>query len=388
MDNLISDIRNIFNNELNMKHPILKQGREFINYNRDYIEVVKPELKIIQETSSPTLSSIVETLESENSLSQNNKIRTSNVSKYENEFNRTLVEYTNTYKSFMHELLNKNQTQQNVNQYFGKVITSGDGNYAYVNDFGYTHRYSNDAWLKNDSTCPNTVVPVSADDYRLLSPGPDMGLGQACKIAGQNVQNTDTKEVAWVDIKGIKHIYPEEVWSNKSSDCNLKPISISALAFNNIPSGSPMNSTSTCNELDVNPVLLNKLNKLNDKLISLAQSMISEINNMSSNNYELKNKLSRKKQELTNHISQFNDQKNLKFSGNDFINIQGEQENSLAYLNYNYYNYLLWLILTIFIIFIIFRGALGISSDLENFIGLLVLIAISYYVIKMIISRF
>jgi len=387
MNNSISDIRNIFNNETN-KHPILKQGREFINYNHDYIKVVTPELKIIQETSSPRLSSIIETLESENSLSQNNKVQVSKVSKYENEFNRTLAEYTNTYKNFMQELLNKNQTQQNVNQYFGKVITGGDGNYAYINDFGYTHRYSNDAWLKNDSSCPNTVISVSADDFKSLSQGPDMGIGQACKIAGQNIQNMDTKEVAWVDIKGFKHIYTQDMWENKSSDCNLNPIKISALAFNNIPNGSPMNSTSVCTEMDVNPVLLNKLNKLNDKLVSLAQSMISEINNISSNNQTLKNKLTQKKRELTDHIGQFNNQKQIQFSGKDFVTIQGEQENSLAYLNYNYYHYLLWLILTIFIIFVMFRGAFGISSDLENLVGLLALIVISYYVIKMIISRF
>ena len=168
MDNLINDIRNVFNNSGSKNQPILKQGKQFIRYADDYVKVVKPELKIIQQTTSPKLKSIVETLESTNSLSQTNKVPVSNVSQFESEFNRTLVEYSNAYKSFMQELLNKTQTQKKVNQFFGKAVSSADGNYAYVNDFGYTHRYSNDAWLKNDPSCPNTVSPISADDFKSL----------------------------------------------------------------------------------------------------------------------------------------------------------------------------------------------------------------------------
>jgi len=387
MDNLINDIRNVFKNQETTKYPILKQGREFIKYNEDYIKVVEPELKFIQKTSSPNLSSIVETLESNNSLSQNNKAQASKVSKYENEFNRTLAEYTNTYKHFMQELLNKNQTQKNVNQYFGKVISGNDGNYAYVNDFGYTHRYSNDAWLKNDKTCPNTVLPISADDFKLMNQGPDMGIGQACKIAGQNIQNTDTDEIAWVDIKGFKHIYPAKIWENKIKDCDISPIKISGLAYNNISSGTPMNETSVCSQMDVNPVLLDKLNKLNNQLISLAKSMIDEINNISVNNTSLKDKLTYKKEQLTEHINNFNHQKNLSFSGKDFITIQGEEENSLSYLNYNYYNYLWWCIFIILIIlFILFRGTIGVSDNLETFIILAIVIIMGYYLINKTIS--
>ena len=226
-------------------------------------------------------------------MSQNNKVPVSTVSKIENEFNRTLVEYTNTYNSFMQELLNKSQTQKNVNQYFGKVISDTDGNYSYVNDFGYTHRYSNDTWLKNDSSCPNVITKISAGDFKSFLKGPNMGLGQACKIAGQNVQNKDTQEVAWVDIKGYKHLYPKEVWKGKQASCNLEAIKISKTAFDNIPSGSLMTTTSVCNKMDLNPVLLGKLNELNNKLVSLAKSMISELSNISVNDKDLNNKLSK-----------------------------------------------------------------------------------------------
>ena len=384
MDNLINDIRNVFNNSGSKNQPILKQGKEFISYTDDYVKVVSPELKIIQQTTSPKLKSIVETLESINSLSQNNKVPVSTVSKIENEFNRTLVEYTNTYNSFMQELLNKSQTQKNVNQYFGKVISDTDGNYSYVNDFGYTHRYSNDAWLKNDSSCPNVIKKISAGDFKSFLKGPNMGLGQACKIAGQNVQNKDTQEVAWVDIKGYKHLYPKEVWKGKQASCNLEAIKISKTAFDNIPSGSLMTNTSVCNKMDLNPVLLGKLNQLNNKLVSLAKSIILELNNVSVNNTDLNNKLTQKKTELRNYINEFNNQKSLGFSGTDMISIEGEKENSNSYLNYSYYRYIVWLIIFIFIILIIFKSLVSDdSSNLETVTLFLFLIFIIYYIIKM-----
>ena len=384
MDNLINDIRNVFNNSDSNNQPILKQGKEFISYTDDYVKVVTPELKFIQQTTSPKLKSIVETLESINSLSQNNKVPISTVSKIENEFNRTLVEYTNTYNSFMQELLNKSQTQKNVNQYFGKVISDTDGNYSYVNDFGYTHRYSNDAWLKNDSSCPNVIKKISAGDFKSFLKGPNMGLGQACKIAGQNVQNKDTQEVAWVDIKGYKHLYPKEVWKDKQASCNLEAIKISKTAFDNIPSGSLMTTTSVCNKMNLNPVLLGKLNQLNNKLVSLAKSIILELNNVSVNNKDLNNKLRQKKTELRNYINEFNNQKSLGFSGTDMITIEGEKENSNSYLNYSYYRYIVWLIIFIFIILIIFKSLISDdSSNLETFTLFLFLIFIIYYIIKM-----
>lgn len=383
MDNLINDIRNVFNNSGSKNQPILKQGKQFIRYADDYVKVVKPELKIIQQTTSPKLKSIVETLESTNSLSQTNKVPVSNVSQFESEFNRTLVEYSNAYKSFMQELLNKTQTQKKVNQFFGKAVSSADGNYAYVNDFGYTHRYSNDAWLKNDPSCPNTVSPISADDFKSLVQGPDMGLGQACKIAGQNIQNTDTEEVAWVDIKGYKHIYPVEIWKSKESSCNLEPIKISKIAFNNIPSGTPMTNTSLCNKMDLNPVLLGNLNELNNKLVSLAQSMISELNNITVNDKDLNNKLTQKKNELKNYINEFNNQKSSSFSENDMITLEGERQNSNSYLNYSYYRFIVWFIFLIFIILFILKNLVSNeSSNLESVIVILFVIFIIYYVSK------
>ena len=144
-----------------------------------------------------------------------------------------------------------------------------------------------------------------------------------------------------------------------------------------------MSNTSVCNKMDLNPVLLGKLNELNNKLVSLAKSMISELSNISVNDKDLNNKLTQKKNELTNYINDFNNQKSSSFSKNDMITLEGEQENSASYLNYSYYNYLVWFIFLIFIILYFFKSlASNESSNLEIIMIFLFAIFIIYYVSK------
>ena len=68
----------------------------------------------------------------------------------------------------------------------------------------------------NSNSCPSDPENVTSEDIANLKlQGPDMGSGQACGAAGTNIQNRDTNEIAWVDIKGYKHIYSDDMWKEK-----------------------------------------------------------------------------------------------------------------------------------------------------------------------------
>merc|ERR1711871_907692 len=153
-----------------------------------------------------------------------NNIKSPTLDKYEKEFQKTLVQYNNAYQELSNDRLKKTQTLKKAKQYLGKVISEEDGNYYYVNDYGFTHKYSTDAWNKNNENCPQTIKDATSSLFRQ---GPDMVPGQPCKIAGRNILNETTGEAAWVDIKGYKHIYSEDVWNKKSKSCSSKTISIS-----------------------------------------------------------------------------------------------------------------------------------------------------------------
>ena len=59
-------------------------------------------------------------------------------------------------------------------------------------------------------------MTVSKDLMAKFQIGSIMGKGQPCDVAGKNVQNTKTKEYAWVDIKGKKHVYSDKLWKKKN----------------------------------------------------------------------------------------------------------------------------------------------------------------------------
>jgi hypothetical protein len=378
-------------NNMNFSNGNLLQGITFVNISNQKKERLYPELKSLQITSSPHLGSIVESLESNNSIQKKNNEVSKNISKYEEEFNRTLAEYSNAYKTFINELINNNNVSEN-RQYFGKTV-SNSGNYVYINDYGFTHKYSTDSWNKKDSSCSGSITNIDSKIYNLLGKGPDIGVGQACKVAGQNVKNEKTGQVSWVDIKGYKHVYPTDVWVKKQDTCNISPINLSENAYNAIPTGSNMTSASSCNKLNVNEDLIKKLDLLNAKLVSIATKIINENKQINTDDNKMREKLNKQHAILQNNINSLNRDRNILYSQNtDYTTIQGSADQSGKYLNYTFYNYMIWLILGIIFVIIVVKislemGGDNVSETSHDSILLVLLILVVFYYLIQWISR-
>jgi hypothetical protein len=341
-------------------------------------------------TSIPGVSSIVETLQGNNSTGAAKPAATSNVSDIENNFNKTLSEYSALYRSFSQEMLEKVQAQKNVQKYYGKVISEDNGSYSYVNDFGYTHRYSNDAWAKNDASCPSDPTDVSAEESAKLSlSGPDMGIGQACGMAGTNIKNKSTSEVAWVDIKGYKHIYSSSVWDGKDSTCDTSTTTLEGSSYDAIPSGSPMVSTTVCDQLNVNPGTWKKLSQLNDKLVSLAGQMNKELGDLKVTDDKLKQDLTNQQASLNDYVSTLEaDKRNMGHFNAVYTTVNGEQESSGLLLNSNKLHYLVWLILAVTIVSITLHSvSTGAMSRGGNVIVLIVSLIALYVIARWMYNR-
>ena len=127
VDSFLKNLGVIGNNE-----PNLKQGQELLEYERQTIKRETPHLELLQISSIPGITSIVETLENQDSTSSTSQTSAANINKLEDEFNKTLSEYTLAYQELSDNLLKKNQTQTDVYKYYNNVLTSTDGNYTYV----------------------------------------------------------------------------------------------------------------------------------------------------------------------------------------------------------------------------------------------------------------
>ena len=324
----------------NMEYFNLEQGKDILQYNDDMDEIVSPHLKLIQS------STLKEGLPGSN-LSHIDKKSLEGLQNIENKFNQTLALYAQTYKQFNEDLLTKRQSSKKIVDYLGKVVSDTDGNNYYVNNFGFTHKYSDNAWEKNNDSCPSTSTTYNQKMTNFKSALP-MVQGQPCKIAGQNIKNKDTKEQAWVDIKGIKHPYSNK---KKNESCSTKPIVLSASDYNLIPTGGAMSKTDECLSLDVNPNLWSRLQRLNKKLKKQALQLSEEIEKLSLEDSNTKQELMNKRQQLLSYIeSNDRDRDDIVNSNSMLMQVVGEESDSSMRMTSNYYSYIIWIFVVIFII--------------------------------------
>lgn len=370
------------------KDPALNQGQEFMDYNRMYHREEGKNIKALQITSIPGVNSIVENMENKTSNTSDNH-KNSKISNLEKQFNRTLVEYDVVYKQFSEEVLNTNKNDKEIRKYFDQVITTGDGNFSYVNDYGFTHKYSNDAWSSNAKNCPKDPLTISKNELQKLYTGENMGIGQPCGIAGKNILNKETKEYAWVDIQGKKHVYSKKLWEKKNESCNIPAISLSDNEYKAIPSGGNMTVTDNCLQLNISPDVWNKMIQLNNKLEKIAEQLMFYIDELEIQDIELNMKLQEQKKNLSNYISQIGkDRSQINFYNSDYNTVDGEYENAMLEQKSSRLHYIVWFLVSITIALLIMHSAINPSSNLtDNIVVVLGLIFI-YVVCKSIYNNF
>jgi len=345
----------------------LDQGKDILTYNDDMDKIVSPHLKLIQS------STLIEGLDGAN-MSYNDKNALEGLQNIENQFNQTLALYAQTYKQLNEDILTKRQSSEKIVDYLGKVVADTDGNNYYVNNFGFTHKYTPNAWENNNSSCPSTSVSYdgSMNDFQTTLP---MVQGQPCKIAGQNIKNQDTKEEAWVDIKGVKHPYSN---LEKNASCSSKSIEMSSRDYNLIPSGSAMSRTDSCMALDVNPQVWSRLQQLNTQLKNQAIKLTVEINKLALEDNESKQQLMNKRQQLLSYIDTIdNDRNDMTSNNNMLMQVVGQETDSSLRMTSNYYSYIIW----IFIMFFIISLTVAISTNDDDKVSSITYVIISIFVL-------
>ena len=369
------------------KDPNLIQGREFLNLKRHNEKNLAQSL-LIKRSSSPEIGSIIEALQNDDSTQANDSVEIHNVSNLENEFNKTLMEYTQTHQLIVEELT-KNKKNNYLSQYFGRNIKN-DGNYYYVNDYGFTHKYSNASWSNRSESCSNKLISVGDDVFNKLTQANAVGVGQACKIAGKNIENRQTQEKAWVDIKGSKHVYSKELWNKKNLSCNSKTLILDNSEYINIPLGTPMMDTTNCNTIDIDPKLLKKLENLNNKLIILAKQLLTETQSLTVTDKQLSQELDTMKKQVSDRINKLEmDKKKLKNGNlvytNDSVSLKNIKTDTYQHLQSSYNKYYYMLFLTFIILLFVIHN---LSNSNESKLLQATLLIGSIYILYKILNYF
>lgn len=341
----------------------LEQGKILKKYNQSLDDMIQPNLSLIEKGTK------IENFDL-NSISFNNTDSIEGLEPLQNNFNKLLAEYNQVYKLFSEDLLNKNLSKKKIINYLGKVISDNDGAYYYVNNFGYTHKYTNNAWNNNNESCPHNVISYKGDmdDFKK---GHNMVKGQPCNVAGKNIKNTETQEIAWVDIKGIKHIFTSN--ANLPSSCKNKAIKLSNDDYNLIPNGSPMSNTDECISLDINPAIWKKMQELEKKIKQESVKLNSQMKKMKIENNDMQKLIDKKRQTLYKNIDTISGSKNeIVQNNNMLIEISSKENDANLRMKSNYSVYVVWILIMIIIIYSIFSYSLNDSSNVSGMLYVII----------------
>lgn len=190
-------------------------------------------------------------------------------------FDKLISQYMTLKKQVFEEILKDKGQRDKYHNYFGKSVYY-DGAYWYINKYGTAYKYvqGGKAWDNKSKSCPQKLE--GSVDLSKFNIGPNMVASQACNVAGNNIMNEDSGEMAWVDIEGNKHIYSSDAYRNRPSVCNKEPKIVSAIEYNAIPEGPPMTKNDYCLTSNIDKDDYKKLLNLNNQIMGVAKQMINK----------------------------------------------------------------------------------------------------------------
>lgn len=405
----------------------LQQGLLLRTKKKELINHDPNSLVLLEQTTGPSLGSIVEGLDDPNSAmsrpllgagstpmddaqslaattpsSSAHKAYTpdsSEVMALQNQFSKILAKYTTLFKSMMDELM-VNNNRPELQKFAGKNVKH-DNNYYHVNNYGFAHVFDNEAWKSRSNSCIGNPVDITSDEFDNLLTGPNMGNGQACKVAGYNIHNSTSGEHSWVDIKGVRHVYPNQN-TDKHASCQGEPRSLTDEEYKSIPEGTKMNSNTMCNALNISPAITTNLDKLNNELQTLGNKLLTNTTKMISGNDHLQSEITDVHNNMVATLKRLEGDKhtlnqgkvNMGYSDIQLdqesynTNIAGAKRSSELFLRMNYLKYLLGLFfVVILLIFSLANYRSNEKSTIANGILLIVILMVLYHFWSLISSK-
>jgi len=190
-------------------------------------------------------------------------------------FDELISKYMTLKKQVFEDVMRDQTSRDKYSQYFGKSVYY-DGAYWYINNYGVAHKYTpgGTVWKNKSKSCPQSIsASVDLSDF---PKGPIMTGSQACGVAGNNVMNESSGEIAWVDIQGNKHMYGAGAYENRPPSCQKEPKLLSNIEYNAIPDGPPMTKDDYCLTANINKNDYHTLQQLNIEILEVAKQLIQD----------------------------------------------------------------------------------------------------------------
>ena len=377
----------------------LLQGERFVLYNTSLFNKEKNHTKLIQETSSRSLGSIQEAMNSKSSLQKKNEnVVMFNMNNIENEFNNTLQHYTTIYKEYITDIISRNKAKAQFSKYFGKYVYTDNGDMYYINNYGYKQNLKNNSgailknlFNKNDGSilpknCSSNHMKITKNELQQFESGANMNINQPCNMVGKNIQNQNGDR-KWINIKGEAYDYTEDVWEKRSKTCNLKPVTLTNDEFDSFNSNNnEMTSSISCNRMLIDKSKWKELVQLNNKLIELSTKIKMDIGQLVISDVELNKQIGDKKGELNKYIDKLKkDKLNLEKTQGNINSLKERGHLSELYKNNNISMLIFWSVLAAIVILTIINvNLMDIRSNSKYVLAIVILLIMIYLIVTLV----
>ena len=284
------------------------------------------------------------------------KIILNNIEKTNNKFNELMISYIVAYKELIKQVL-KNQMNPVLEKYAGKNVklSGSDNKFFYINKFGFSQEYIN--FAKRPISCASPPIPISPEEFVLFPKGNVLGEDVDCGLEGNNILDNDNNSYSWINNSGNRLQYSEEVWTNRSNSCkDVRLINVNSNNLKNFTSDGAMTKETVCTRLNINPKLVQEIEKLNNQLTTLANYIILDIKKLSNKGKKLSKELEIILHKVKNkRIELFREKKQIENGefefGNTFnSNLEELRADTELRVTSNFTRYLILLFLCFFLI--------------------------------------
>lgn len=224
------------------------------------------------------------------------------------------------------------------------LLEQNTGWHTYLKDgdWGCAPEFSKNWWVENKCTTnPETnSKSICNTDLKEIKNGYNMTNNIPCKIAGKLVRNIQDNELAWVDMQGIKHVFPDTIMQDKLDGCNTKiTISLKSDEYNAIPLGEPMNKESICQHINIDDRKYKHLLKLNKQLESTAHKMLLKLDSIISKDINTEQDIMSKKSSIKSLLEKIKTERKIvdKKTQQDNIIYKQLQDSHTVYMSNNYH---------------------------------------------------
>jgi hypothetical protein len=187
-----------------------------------------------------------------------------------NEFDQTLTQYSAAYNQYVADFI-KHQDSPTV-KYANSLVSTLTGEKYLINKFGYLRKFASDAAYSSCKSGTNVVMDSATISQ--IPVGANLAEKEVCGLEGQMIQDTQTKQVSWMDETGIRHSKDDSVPIPQGCPTNF--VGVAHESYLAATGGADFTKSSTCNTSALNDDLHPTLVALNDKLIELSTQMLSE----------------------------------------------------------------------------------------------------------------